>query len=49
MSYGTPHFMIVITDFIMMMMRGYKMNNIELAFVPMKTPEFKQLPPHAAE
>jgi len=41
MSQGTPHFMIVMADFLLMMMRGHRMQEIELAFIPMKTPEFK--------
>lgn len=49
MGHGTPQFMIAMADFIVMMMRGYRMKEIEIAFVPMKTPEFKQLPPSAAE
>lgn len=41
MGTGTPHFMITMADFLIMMMRGYRMSEIELAFVPMMTPEFK--------
>jgi len=41
MGLGTPHFMIVMADFLLMMMRGHRMQEIELAFIPMKTPEFK--------
>jgi hypothetical protein len=33
--------MITMVDFLMMMMRGKRMQEIELAFIPMMTPEFK--------
>ena len=46
---GAPHFMILMTDFVNMMLRGQRFKELELAFVPMKTPEFKELPPYAAE
>jgi len=45
---GVPHFMIKLTDFVVMMLKGYKLNELELGFVPMKTPAFKELPPNAA-
>jgi hypothetical protein len=47
--YGTPHFMICITDFILMMMRGHRMKELELAFIPMKTPAYMELTPGAAQ
>jgi hypothetical protein len=46
--YGTPHFMICITDIILMLMRGHRMKELELAFIPMKTPAYKELSPGAA-
>jgi len=46
--HGTPHFMIAMTDFLLMMMRGHRMKELELAFIPMMTPAFKELPPLAA-
>jgi hypothetical protein len=48
MLIGTPHFMIAITDFLLLMLRGFRAKELELAFIPMKTPAFKQLPPFAA-
>lgn len=38
--YGTPQFMIYITDLLIMLLTGHRTNEIELAFLPMKTPEF---------
>jgi hypothetical protein len=46
--YGTPHFMICLTDFLLMLMSGHRTKELELAFIPMKTPAFKELPPLAA-
>ena len=38
--YGTPQFMIYVTDLLLMLLSGHRMDDIELAFLPMKTPEF---------
>lgn len=46
--YGTPHFMIWITDAILMAMNGKQVNEIELAFIPMKTPLYIERTPLAA-
>ena len=46
--YGTPQFMIYITDLLIMLLTGHRTNEIELAFLPMKTPEFTQMEPLAA-
>jgi hypothetical protein len=48
MLYGTNHFMIAITDFVAMMVGGHRMKEIELAWIPMKTPAFKEFPPSSA-
>ena len=41
--------MIHITDLLIMMISGKRTYDIELAFIPMKTPEFTELPPYAAQ
>jgi len=40
--------MIYVTDLIAMMLTGKRTAEIELAFFPMKTPEFNELDPLAA-
>jgi len=45
MMWGTPHLMLHSTDFILSLMTGKPTKDIQLAFIPMKTPEFKQLEP----
>jgi len=39
--------MVYATDLLAMLLTGKRVNEIELAFIPMKTPEFKQLEPYA--
>lgn len=39
--------MVMITDFLLLMLRGKQMYELELAFVAMKTPSFYELPPQA--
>ena len=46
--YGTPHFMLAMTDFLTLLIRGSRIKELEIAFIPMKTPEFKEYPPLAA-
>jgi ABC-2 family transporter protein len=43
-AYGTTHFMVYVTDFLLLMLRGKQMNELEIAFVGMKTPSFYELP-----
>lgn len=43
-AYGTTHFMVYIVDFLLLMLRGKQMNELELAFVAMRTPQFYELP-----
>ena len=47
--FGAPHFMVHMTDILILMMTGHRTYDIELAFIPMKTPEFTELPPFAAQ
>jgi len=47
--YGAPHFMVHMTDILILMMTGHRTYDIELAFLPMKTPQFNELPPFAAQ
>jgi len=35
--YGTPQFMLYVTDLLILLLTGRKTNEIELAFLPMKT------------
>ena len=46
--YGTPQFMIYITDMLVMLLSGHRFDDVEFAFIPMKTPEFTQMEPFAA-
>jgi hypothetical protein len=48
MIYGTPHFMIHVTDILCMLLAGKKLKELEIAILPMKTPEFNTLEPMAA-
>ena len=41
--FGTPQFMIYVTDLILMLMTGRPTAEIELAFLPMKTPEINTM------
>ncbi len=47
--YGTPQFMVYVTDLLVMLLTGRKTNEIELAFLPMKTEAFTQMEPMAAQ
>ena len=40
--------MVYVTDLLVMLLTGHRTNEIELAFLPMKTPEFNQMEPLAA-
>jgi len=46
--YGTPHFMVSITDFLLLLLNGHRTKELELAFIPMKTAAFKDYPPSSA-
>ena len=46
--YGTPQFMVYVSDLLLLLLGGHKMEDIELAFLPMKTPEFTQMEPLAS-
>lgn len=41
--------MIYVTDLLIMLMTGRRTNEIELAFIPMKTPAFNSMEPIAAQ
>jgi len=41
--YGTPQFMLYVTDLLIMLLTGRRTNEIELAFLPMKTEAFNQM------
>jgi hypothetical protein len=46
-TYGTPQFMLFVTDMVVTMLTGKRVGEIQMAFFPMKTPEFMQLEPFA--
>ena len=49
MIYGIPHFMTHVTEVLARILTGRKITEIELAFLPMKTPEFNTLEPMAGQ
>jgi hypothetical protein len=46
--YGTSHFLIYVTDALLMLMNGKRTQEIELAFIPMKTSEYLERTPLGA-
>ena len=47
--YGAPQFMIYVTDLLLMLMTGRKTQELELAFLPMKTEAFSSMEPLALQ
>ena len=43
MESGLPHLMLRAANFVLMVLKGQKFKELELAFVPMKTPEYTGL------
>jgi hypothetical protein len=49
MIYGTPHFMIHVVEILIKLLTGKRLMELEIAFLPMKTPQFNTLEPMAAQ